>query len=203
MSAFNLPQFTQMHSRIFLTLTRKPTKQVSHANTSPRLGRTNVENRAGEFNVAKVAWTLGHALATCLTLEVAIYCSQAGIHKPSNFHLARALLQHLGKLDLAYRVRFLCVGSRSNIEPTRVATRQKLVTNSQFLREIKCQTGPLSLFEVERYYRQTMRQTWWPSNSKQTRENENPNTSAEIICLVKKKSKKPQAESRRAKINKR
>jgi hypothetical protein len=57
--------------------------------------------------MAKVAWTLGHALATCLTLEVAINSAEAGIHETSGLDLASALLQHFGKLDLAYRVRFL------------------------------------------------------------------------------------------------
>ncbi|CCO33691.1 hypothetical protein BN14_07776 [Rhizoctonia solani AG-1 IB] len=58
---------------------------------------------AGQLDMAKVAWTLGHALATCLTLEVAINSAEAGIHETSGLDLASALLQHFGKLDLAYR----------------------------------------------------------------------------------------------------
>lgn len=107
-SAFNFPQFTQMHSRIFFTLTRKPEKS---ANSNQYCGapsaskssiRTNVKNGPGKFDMPKMPRALSHTLTACLALEVAVDCSQTRIHQPRRLYLPRTLLQHLREFDFAY-----------------------------------------------------------------------------------------------------
>ena len=42
--------------------------------------RTWMENRSSQLNVPEMPWALGHGLPTCLTFEVPINRTHAGVH---------------------------------------------------------------------------------------------------------------------------
>jgi hypothetical protein len=91
MSAFNFPQLTQTDSRIFLTLTMKPSKK--RFNESQRRERhsqrTWMKHGSCQLDVAKVPRAFSHSLSTSLTLEVPVDGTHLWVHEATNLLLVR------------------------------------------------------------------------------------------------------------------
>ena len=71
---------------------------------------TDMEHGSSEFDVAKMARALGHALATRLALEVAVYGAHPRVHEAALLRSSARLVHNLGVFDLGDRVGFLVVG---------------------------------------------------------------------------------------------
>jgi hypothetical protein len=78
-SAFSFPQLTQIDSKIFFTLTKKPVSCDERAPRDHKISHTDVKDRTCKFDMAKMARALRHPLATSSTLEVAIYGAHSRI----------------------------------------------------------------------------------------------------------------------------
>lgn len=106
-SALSLPQFTQMHSKIFLTFTKKPTKYISHNPSLSIQKSTWMEARSCQLNVPKVSWTLGHSLTTCLAFKITINRPHPHICQTSSFRFVSCFIKDFGMFDLRNRICFL------------------------------------------------------------------------------------------------
>lgn len=95
-SAFSFPQFTQIHSSIFLTFTKKPLQRfkLMPNNTGTIRALTWMEDRACKFNVSEMARTFCHSLSTCLTFKIPIGGSHTRVVETSNFELVRSFINN-------------------------------------------------------------------------------------------------------------
>lgn len=71
------------------------------------MGRTWMEDWPGQFYVAKVARTLGHALSAGLAFKVSVDGTHAGIHQATELWFMCSLIHDLWMLNLGYGIGFL------------------------------------------------------------------------------------------------
>ena len=115
LSAFNRPQFTHMHSKIFFTFTMKPrhTSMSRMSSHRRRLPLTRVEDGLCQLDMPKMPWTLRHPLTTRLTLEIAVYCAHPRIHETTQLGLVGRFVHDLRMFNFGDRVRFLLLVVRN------------------------------------------------------------------------------------------
>lgn len=102
-SALSLPQFTQIHSKIFFTLTMNPNKRkvLSMGECREnRSQRTRVEHRPCQLNMSKMPRALSHPLATRLTFEVPVDCPHLGVHEATDFGLVGGFVHDFRMFNL-------------------------------------------------------------------------------------------------------
>lgn len=71
------------------------------------MGRTWMKDWSGQFYVAKVAGTLGHALSAGLAFKVSVDGTHARIHQATELRFVGGLIHDLWMLDLGHGIGFL------------------------------------------------------------------------------------------------
>ena len=114
-----------------------------------------MKNCCRQFDMAKMARTLGHAFATSLALEVPVNGAHPRVHKSAQLGFVGCLIHDLGMFDFRHGVCFLKDGRQEDEEMAK-HKHKRAQTISSGERIPNCTSATFRTGAVEKA-------NWWPS----------------------------------------